>query len=441
MTLDKLKAGASVENVTPVEPYFLFGYPYVERISTGVHDWLLTSALYLTDGKNQVLFISNDVIYLSKDSVARIRNTIYDETGIPISNILIAATHTHSGPVTVDCLNSANDAVVPKVDKKYLGYLEENIAKAAFEAFERAEPAEVGFCVGDATGVGTNRHNPKGPRDTSVPVMVVRNKNKKFIACMLACSMHPTVLHEDSTLYSSDFPFYVREVLQNDYLGKECPVIYFTGAAGNQSPRYVTKGNTFDEARRLGKIVADSVKEKLSGNIPYSFDVCILSYQRFVDLPKREFPSVESAKKHRDMAKEHVESLKKKSADPKEIRTAEVDWFGAEELLFFSTIAHSGYLDRVYKTCLPAEIQLIKVGDWNIVSWPGEIFVEYALEVKKRFEKIFLITLANGELQGYIATKEAYEKGFYEASNSLFDYRAGEVLVEETIQLLKEANR
>ena len=120
-----------------------------------------------------------------------------------------------------------------------------------------------------------------------------------------------------------------------------------------------------------------------------------------------------------------------------EIRTAEVDWFGAEELLHLSILAESNGLDPYYQACLPAEIQIITIGPWNFVAWPGEIFVEYALELKKKIKNAFVITLANGELQGYIASEEANQKGFYEASNSIFDPSGGQVLVTETIQLLK----
>ena len=68
----KLVAGAAASNITPLEPHFLFGYPFVERISEGVNDWLLSSALYLADGNRQVLLVSNDVIFVSKASVSRI---------------------------------------------------------------------------------------------------------------------------------------------------------------------------------------------------------------------------------------------------------------------------------------------------------------------------------------------------------------------------------
>lgn len=438
---NEFKAGAAAVSITPSTSHFLFGYPFVERMSTGTNDELLSSALYLTNGESQILFISNDVIYVSKDFVARIRKRIKEKTGIPESNILLAATHTHSAPVTAVIAISANDPIVPKVDKRYLEFMEDSTVDSACQAYEKAELAEVSFVIGDATGVGTNRHNPDWPKDMDVPTMTVRNKNNKFIGCMLVCSMHPTVLHEDSTLYSGDFPHYTRNLLQKEVLGKDCPVVYFTGTAGNQSPRHVTKTNTFEEAKRIGGLVSKSIISKLSGDVSYVSEISISTAQEFVDLPKRKFPSVESSKHNRTKAKKLFENLKKTSKIPQEIRTAEVNWFGAEELFYLSTLAELNKLDEYYSMCLPAEIQAVKVGSWKFVAWPGEIFVEYGLELKKHFEDVFMITYANGELQGYITTKEAYEKGFYEAGNSFFDYRAGEILMEKTINLLKGINK
>lgn len=433
-----LQAGAATVKITPQEPHFLFGYPFVERMSTGIHDDLLSSALYLTDGKNKVLFISNDIIYVSKESTVRIRERISEKTGILASNIMVAATHTHSAPVTVDLIISANDPIVPKVDRNYLKFMEESTVKVACQAVENATLAEIAVVVGDATGVGTNRHNPEWAKDTDVPAVFVKNKNNdEFIGCMLVCNMHPTILHEDSTLYSSDFPHFVRKTLQKIVLGNGRPVIYFTGTAGNQSPRHVTKANTFEEAKRIGQIVANAIISKLTETVTFSSHIPVSAAQKFVDLPKRTFPSVEWAIKHRDKTKKHFEKFKKNSEITQEIRTAEVNWFGSEELLYLSKLAQENKLDQAYQNSLPAEIQIIKVGKWKFAAWPGEVFVEYGIELKNHAGEIALITCANGELQGYIVTKEAQDRGYYEAGNSFFDYKAGKLMLAETIKELK----
>lgn len=433
------KAGAAFENITPPGPQFLYGYPFVERMSTGVHDWLLSSALYLTDGREQVILISNDLIYVSKASVKRIRKAVSEKTGVPAAHILVSATHTHSGPVTADCIVSEHDCVVPKADEKSVRYIEGKIIDAAIRAVSNACQAEAGFFIADGTGVGTNRHDPAGPSDMEVPVMVFRaQESKTYIACALICNMHPTVLHEDSTLVSGDFPACAREIIQKEYLGCECPVIWFTGTAGNQSPRHVTKGNTFEEAYRLGRIIAEATGKGIVEGVQYLSEVPVICKHAEVHLPKRKFPPVSQAKQHRDKTLEKLNIIRQTSTNSREIRTTEVDWFGAEEFLHLCKMAESNEIEKYYQACLPAEIQIVRIGPWNFVAWPGEVFVEYSLWLKNIMKDSFLITLANGELQGYIVTEEAQMKGFYEACNSVFDYTGGAILFEKTIQILKE---
>ena len=119
-----------------------------------------------------------------------------------------------------------------------------------------------------------------------------------------------------------------------------------------------------------------------------------------------------------------------------EVRTAECDWFGAEETLTLATHFRDGRVDAVRASVMPAEIQIMAVGPWRFVGWPGEIFVEYNLMVKAKTQDTFVIGVANGELQGYIVTPEAAAEGGYEASNGLFAPESGRVLVDKTLDML-----
>jgi hypothetical protein len=249
--------------------------------------------------------------------------------------------------------------------------------------------------------------------------------------------MHPTVLHEDSTLVSGDFPGLARIYLQENVLGKDCPVLHHTGPAGNQSPRHVTKGNTFEEAERIGKIFGKAVEKVIPG-IEFKSDLEISVQNKILnDLPRKQFPDVEQAEKKLKNAVDKLERLRKDNAPKQQIRTAECDWFGAEESLTLSKAAVDGTLEKTYQKLLPVEIQLISIGNWKFVGWPGEIFVEYSLEVKKQYPNTFIISLTNQQLQGYITTKEAAKEGGYEASNSLFNWQTGKVFVDNTIDLLE----
>ncbi|OGD18863.1 MAG: hypothetical protein A2W03_04260 [Candidatus Aminicenantes bacterium RBG_16_63_16] len=115
-----LLAGTATRDISPTEPAFLAGYPHEPRLSTGVHDPLLASALYLADGKTALLLIGLDILFISQRSTAFCRDAISRATGIPAGNILISASHTHSGPVTSDQLAWLDDPVVPPPDPGYM---------------------------------------------------------------------------------------------------------------------------------------------------------------------------------------------------------------------------------------------------------------------------------------------------------------------------------
>ena len=435
----RLTAGAAQVEITPEDSQFLFGYPHVARYSTGVHDPIYSSALYLSDGQVQAMFVASDIIFVSKQVVSRARERIEKATGIAANNIMITATHTHSAPHTVNHPSNESDPLVPKVDTKYVQFMEDRIVEAATQAFENAQDAKLGLAIADDTGVGTNRRDPKGLADHNVPVLMVKSADDKNIACMLVCTMHPTVLHEDSTLISGDFPGLSRIYLQKNVVGEDCVVIHQTGPAGNQSPRHVTKANTFAEASRLGEILAKAV-QKVLPSIEYTDNLSFAVGQEFLaDLPRKSFPSVDQAQAELEKATQKFEYLKSTKASSKETRTAECDVFGAEETLTLAKAAGDGSLEKTYESCLPAEIQVIKIGPWSFVGWQGEVFVEYPLAVKEANPQAFVISLANGELQGYIVTEEAAQEGGYEASNGLFSYEAGQVFVDKTLELLSRS--
>ena len=431
-----LHAGAATVDVTPPSSVFLFGYPHVPRMSTGVHDPLECAALYLRRDGTQVLLLANDVIFVSKAHAAEIRRRIREQTGIREDAIMITATHTHSGPLMAECISNAADPVVPKKDARYLALFTERVVAAAEAAVRSAVPAEIGFVLARSDGVGTNRHDPAGPADPDVPLVVARSLATGLpIACLLVCAMHPTVLHEDSTLISADFPGFTRRFLRQQALPPSCPVLYHQGASGNQSPRHVTRANTFAEAQRLGEILGHQIATALAGII-YQRDAVVQVRSAPLEAVPRQFPTPEAAAKRLALVRAHYARLKEEGAARQTVRTAECDVFGAEETAELARAALDGRLAAAIAQCMPAEIQAIAIGPWTLVGWPGEFFVEYALELRRRSPGTFVVTMANGDLQGYIVTEEAAARGCYEATNAVFAHSTGPRFIAATLALL-----
>jgi hypothetical protein len=435
-----LRAGAAAIDLTPKESVFLFGYPHVARYSTGVHDPLQCTVLYMQSGHRQVLFLANDLIFVGKELAGEARRRIRERTGVPEEAIVITATHTHSGPGTVDYLSNAADPIVPKADPVYLDWVAGRMVEAACAGVATAVPAEFGLHVARANGVGGNRHDPCGPADPEVPVMVIRSLSTHVpLACMVVYAMHPTVLHENSTLVSGDFPHFTREYLRRHVLPSNCSVLYHNGASGNQSPRHTARANTMPEAQRLGERLGETITTAIP-EITYQSEVHLVCRRTHLGLQPRQLPTVSEAEQLLRDTKERLERLRRERALQQLVRTAECDWFGAEETVALARAAADGRLLQTVRSCSPVEIQLIEIGPWKFVAWPGEFFVEYALAVKARSPNTHVITLANGELQGYIVTTEAAKQNVYEATNALFSPDNGPRVVEATLALIGQSS-
>jgi hypothetical protein len=430
-----LKAGTAKRDVSPTKSMFLWGYPHVARMSTGIHDPLFATALYLDDGQRRTLAVAVDVLYVDKPLADESRRRIQERIAVSPEHVMISATHTHSGPVTCSLLAMSGDPVVPEPDPSYREQVIQGIVEAACQAAETSVPAEVAITSAQVDGVGCNRLSPEAARDPEAGIVAVRRAgDKSLLAVQLFYSMHPTVLHEDSTRVSSDFPAYTRQAIQQAFPGVE--VVYHNGPCGNLSPRYHVKAQTFAEAERLGARLGGFVVEALSAlrDEQFASAASVGGACSFVSLPVRRFSSVAAAEVDLDAARETYERLKREGAGHGAVRTAECVVFGAEEVVTLAKAQADGRLRSVQLSHQRAEVQVFWVGDTFLVALPGEYFVEYALEIKRRASaRAFVMSMANGELQGYITTPEAVG---YEANLSLFTPDAGAVLVEEALKLI-----
>jgi hypothetical protein len=123
-------------------------------------------------------------------------------------------------------------------------------------------------------------------------------------------------------------------------------------------------------------------------------------------------------------AKGRYGALKQAGAPRAAVRTAECDTCGAEATAELSKAAADGRL-----------AEAIALGPWRFIAWPGEYF----LELKSRLPGTFLITLANGELQGYVVNQEAEPQKVYESINAIFAPENGRRIIDATVSLAAHA--
>ena len=158
-----------------------------------------------------------------------------------------------------------------------------------------------------------------------------------------------------------------------------------------------------------------------------------------VDLPLRALPSVAQAEAELQAARTRWEKLRRDGGSHAEVRTAECDCFGAEKTVVLAKTVESGELEAALASILPAEIQVFSIGPRTYVTWPGEMFVEFGLAVSAARPETCVISLTNGYLGGYLVTREAVDRRFYEAGNALLaSPAAGELLVGATRRLIEK---
>lgn len=435
-----LKAGTSIVDISPNKGIELAGYPRYLRHNTGIHDTLYASCIFLDDGTTKLAIVCMDILFFSKVYVKEIREKVSKITNIPEKNIMISCSHTHSGPWASGRLDLEGLERGLKPDMGYVSSLEDKLVNLITCAYSNAFEAKIGIdkgICGKERGIGGNRRDPDGLTDPEVWTVGIKDKKDNWRACLLKYSLHPTIIHEESTVVTADYPGYIRK-----YLAKTKPEMVFLfaqGTSGDQSTRYFRKGQTFKEAERVGFEIG-KVADNILNSMKLASDMPIIIKSTETDIELRKLPAEEAAEAEVTKTKKRLEKLRKENASYIEIQNANLKNLGAECTLGYIRLKNKGIDLELEVNELPAEVQVIGIGDIRIVAIPGEIFVEFGLNIQKNspFGKTFVIALANGCLPGYACTEEAYSKGEYEASTSMLTARSGDIIVKAALRLLEE---
>jgi hypothetical protein len=233
---------------------------------------------------------------------------------------------------------------------------------------------------------------------------------------------HPVTVQVQS-LVSADFPGVAMDLVERAV--PECQAsLFLQGACGNQNP---VRGDTrdFEDVRRYGLMLGGEVLKlvgRLSGPDHPESPPAIAVTSEAVSLPVRDLSPYEPAlqayeEADRKLAEAKTEEERKRFA--RERRQAE------EALI----------LIRRGTEPIQAEIQVMRLGDAALVAVPGELFVEFGLEIKGRSvaPHTFIVGYVNGWI-GYIPTPQAWEQGGYEVSAGPWTRvgpAAGPLLVEK----------
>src|SRR5919107_150254 len=146
-------AGAARVAITPRTPMWMAGYGSRDKPSEGtIHD-LWAKALVLRDPSGRLAaLVTLDICGIGRDLSSRIRDDLKSRHGLERDRIVLACSHTHSGPVIGENLISMYK-IDDKQRRQIAAYAEtfvEAVVGVVGEAMGRIEPAELSWGTGKA---------------------------------------------------------------------------------------------------------------------------------------------------------------------------------------------------------------------------------------------------------------------------------------------------
>lgn len=417
-----MRASAISIDITPQMGAPLAGNPRPINAAVGVHDPIAANIICLDDGETQVFLIGMDLLGVEVDTCQKICSGIEAATGVPAGNIMISATHTHSGPNAPRLYYSAyEDAEIMKREtaevEVYLEVLADKVVAAAASAAEQLTECTLSFGQGTDGRFSHNRRlrmkdgsicmifepyqledivclsNPKSA-DT-VSVLKITTLEGKILALYVHYATHPAIACGLDFLVSRDFPGWMTDALKEKY-GNDVVVLYANGAEGNMAVPSPEDGfhNTFEECERVGIQLAETVAAVADNAKPLTNT-------------KLKSAGTQIQVQYRSFTPEQVAEAKKVL----ETAPSEEQQHGAPpKLSALATLKYNalrGQLDT-----LP--VQGITIGGLLLMAVTTETFRDLAIEMENRWDgPALLVGMANG-YHGYIPTEAAFGEGGYE---------------------------
>jgi len=441
----QLQAGVAEIEITPPIGFRLAGY-FNERISTGIHDPLKAKALVLRQGREEFLWVFCDLVGFSLHVTTNARAFASRQTGIPLSHIVIAATHSHTGPLFDDVRGDyfhqtaiEKNGKDPNETVNYPAFLTDQLVKVIIEAHAKVEPAELSVDITTQAGLPFNRRyhmkngtvafnpgilnsnivGPAGPVDSDVSILVLKDlKSRKPIGGLTVFAMHCDTA--GGTEISADYPFFLQEMLRKQF-GPDYVSAFGAGTCGDLNHVDVSQRlpyNGFANCARLGNKIGETIVHDL--------------------------PNLKTIDRPTLAVKSTTLTLPLQTATAEELAEAKARMpFLEDSRMDFATRVKTVKvldLERMHSAQWPMEIQVFRLdSDTAIVCLPAELFVEFGLAIKKAspFKRTSVISICN-DRPAYMPTLKAFQEGSYETINSRLKPGSGEIMVKTAIKLLNE---
>ena len=479
-----LEAGLSRVDITPPPGMAVAGYSAMASTCKGFRNRLHARAVYLrsADG-TAVALVQCDLLSGSRLVHHRVAELIAPYVDVPVSGLMMAGTHTHSGPGNYFGSNFYNKFAASKkgLDTAFYEFLSSRIADAVIQAYRSRRPARVAVGSVDIAGVTRNRSmgaflanfpdetDQQSPdQDQTVnPVMTMiridlQDDNGVYrpAGAFSSFSVHPTAVPYWNTFYTADVFGYIAGELEIKLDGEENTPwqkvhAAVNGTHGDNSPGYAPGRQGFVEARRVGQEIgrkAVDLFNMLQKDLPS--EMTVSSASREVDLYKNNTINGVSL-----CSRPVVGNAL--TAGAEDGKTPVLRWLPffhegwATSRWFFtgSCQGHKRHIGGIFqplalkKKDFPHHLflQMIRVGDLTLVPLPFEVTCQTGRRISRAVESalnddrasVAVVSCANGYF-GYVTTPEEYSRQHYEGGHTLYGPATAPFLEQYAVALVAD---
>ncbi|QEG01826.1 Neutral/alkaline non-lysosomal ceramidase [Stieleria maiorica] len=443
------RAGAATSNITPPLGELIVG-GWEPTPAQHIHDELHARCLVLDDGKTTLAIVLCDNVGIPHDVFDAAKAQVHQATGIPIENMLMASTHTHSATTA----RGESKVIQQSELTDYQKFLAGRIADGIRRALNHLEPAKIGWGGVDEPSEVFNRRwfvtdpqlaanpfggvdqvrmnpprghaaldRPAGPVDPEVSFVSVQSRDGRPIALLANYSLHYVGGVPRNDVSADYFGYFARAIKQRLGANETTPAfvgMLSNGTSGdvnnidfrNKTPkRYAS----YEKMQEVANKIADRVYDAHTG----------IQFHDWVKLSAASTPLTLKVRQPTQAMRDYFAELEKQpESSPRHRR----------EAIYARRIAN---LDEAPET-VDIQLQTLRIGDLGIAAIPFETFTETGLELKAKAPTgdMFTIELANGSF-GYLPTPRQHRYGGYETwlgTNNVQE-DASEKIVETLLKL------
>ena len=402
-------------------------------------------AIVFAQGEKRYLFLSLELLAITKEWSAAIRDFAATELGFDRDAVAVHVVQNHSSPsmghiMLTDRLPAAKKwPWICGSDPAYGPLALERLKPMMRAAVANLQPVRLLYSSAIESRVAFNRRTAmrngtsemglgspqqalfrEGLSDPEVGVALFTTPDLQTTAALLHHTCHPVHWNPHHAVHS-DWPGAWCEEVRRTMFPGAIPLVV-NGCCGNVHHHDALNPNREDTPQSMGRLLTDAVRAAIT-NPYFSHDAPTLAYKtvRF-RIPFRQFPANVFPDAHKYIAA-HPEP---QWTDGSQTRY-QWDWHFAASLLDVEEmIAREGQFEY--------EIQAVRLGDLALLVLPGEPFVEAQLDIKQRSPaaRTFVAHMSNRYV-GYIPTPDAIRRGGYETRPSM-----GSKLAPEALQMIAD---